>query len=97
MFTVIITPQAQDDIASVLEWYELEAPGIAAQFAGELTTLPGRVAAAPRQFPVIRKSARRALLDRFPYFVVLRIVDMEVHILACLHNRRDPRHWQRRG
>jgi hypothetical protein len=52
----------------------------------------------PRQFPVIYKNIRRALLRRFPYALMFVIeADETMTVIACFHGSRDPVHWQKRG
>ena len=51
----------------------------------------------PGRYPVVRGSARRALLRRFPYAVFFVASPDLVNIIAYLHARRDPRHWQERS
>ncbi|MBB6254713.1 type II toxin-antitoxin system RelE/ParE family toxin [Nitrospirillum iridis] len=96
-FTIIFTPKASEEVDITSDWYQEEAPRARARFVEELTAILERLAYAPRQFPIVHKDVRRAVFDRFPYFLVFRIMDAEVHVLACLHSRRNPRHWRRRS
>jgi len=51
-----------------------------------------------RQFPVVYKSIRRALLHRFPYALMFVIeADETLTVIACFHGSRDPAHWQKRA
>jgi hypothetical protein len=57
-----------------------------------------RMSAKPRQFPLIYKSVRRALLRRFPYALMFVIdTDETLVVISCFHGSRDPAHWQRRA
>ena len=57
-----------------------------------------RMSATPRQFPVIYKNVRRALLRRFPYALMFVIeADGTLTVIACFHGSRDPEHWQKRA
>jgi hypothetical protein len=52
----------------------------------------------PRQFPVVYKSIRRALLRSFPYALMFVIeADETLTVIACFHGSRDPAHWQERA
>jgi hypothetical protein len=55
-------PEAQD-------WYEREAEGLGRRFREVIDALVDRMIADPRQFPVVWKNVRRALLWRFPYLL----------------------------
>jgi len=51
----------------------------------------------PRQFPVVFKNVRRALLRRFPYSLFFVIeTDETLSVIACFHASRNPARWQRR-
>jgi plasmid stabilization system protein ParE len=39
---------------------------------------------------------RRALVRRFPYAIYFRAAPDEIVVLAVIHGRRHPRHWQSR-
>jgi hypothetical protein len=57
-----------------------------------------RMSASPRQFPVVYKNVRRALLRRFPYALMFVIEpDDTLTVIACFHGSRDPAHWQKRA
>jgi len=51
----------------------------------------------PRQFPVVYKNVRRALLRRFPYSLFFVLEDDALFVIAIFHASRDPSHWQRRA
>jgi hypothetical protein len=70
VFTVIFTQAARAELIEAQEWYEGEARGLGRRFRERIDTLAGRMSANPRQFPVVFKSVRRALLRRFPLRVV---------------------------
>jgi hypothetical protein len=56
------------------------------------------MSADPRQFPVVYKRIRRALLRRFPYALMFVIeADEALTVIACFHGSRDPAHWQKRA
>ena len=48
------------------DWYENEAPGLGRRFRAAVDAVIERMSANPRQFPVVHKNIRRALLRRFP-------------------------------
>ena len=56
------------------------------------------MSANPRQFPVVYKSIRRALLRRFPYALMFVIeADETLTVIACFHGSRDPARWRKRA
>jgi hypothetical protein len=49
----------------------------------------------PFQYQIIHAEARRARLGRFPFGLIYTVSDSEIVIVACSHDKRDPKRWQR--
>ena len=96
MFTVIFTPAAQTELIEAQDWYEHEAPGLGRPFRVAIDRLIERMSASPRQFPVVFKDVRRALLRRFPYMLFFVIEGETLYVIAFFHASRNPLHWQTR-
>jgi len=77
-------------------WYESEAPGLGRQFRAAVDTVVGRMGSNPRQFPVVFKNVRRALLRRFPYSLFFIVEERSLLVIACFHASRNPAQWKRR-
>lgn len=92
----LIRPEAQVDIEESAVWYEEQRSGLGERFTTELFDLIHRIAETPLQFPVIGRSVRRGLLNKFPYSVYFLLEERIAVIIAVLHQRRDPAVWKRR-
>ena len=98
MYPVIFTLPARAELIDAQDWYENEAPGLGRRFREAVDAVVERMSATPRQFPVIYKNVRRALLRRFPYALMFVIeADETLTVIACFHGSRDPAHWQKRA
>jgi toxin ParE1/3/4 len=94
---VIFTPIARQELIDAQEWYESEAPGLGRRFFAAVDTVIERMTANSRQFPVVHRNIRRALLKHFPYALIFLIEDDDgLTVIACFHGSRDPVSWQRR-
>jgi toxin ParE1/3/4 len=94
---VIFTPLAREEMIDSQDWYENESAGLGRRFREAVDAAVNRISANPRQFPVIYKNVRRALLRRFPYALMFVLEqDESTTIIACFHGSRDPANWQRR-
>jgi predicted ribonuclease YlaK len=96
-----IHAEAADEAAEAAAWYEKERPGLGEDFVRAveaaldlledevvpLVTLPGAAGA---------RGAKRLLLRRFPYTVVVRETGDEVLVLAFAHTARRPGYWRSR-
>jgi plasmid stabilization system protein ParE len=94
---ITFTPAARHELIEAQDWYENESPGLGRSFRAAVDAAIRQVGANPRQFPIIYKSIRRALLHRFPYALFFVIEpDETLTVLACFHGSRNPAHWQAR-
>ena len=98
MVPVIFTPTARAELINAQDWYESEVSGLGRRFRAAVDAVVQSMSANPRQFPVVYKSIRRALLRRFPYALMFVIeTDETLTVIACFHGSRDPAHWQKRA
>ena len=96
MFRVIFTQGARGEVIEAQGWYEREAPGLGRHFREAIDALIERMSANPRQFPIVFKDVRRALLRRFPYSLFFVMEGETLLVIACFHASRDPAQWQKR-
>jgi len=94
---VIFTRPARAELIDAEDWYENEAPGLGRGFRAAVDAAIERMSANPRQFPVVHKSIRRALLRRFPYAPMFTFDDATLSVIAHFNGSRDPQHWQKRA
>jgi toxin ParE1/3/4 len=96
VFTVVFTQAARAELLEAQDWYEGQARGLGRRFRLAIDVLVERITANPRQFPVVFKNLRRALLRRFPYSLFFAVEDRELLVIACFHASRNPSQWQGR-
>lgn len=101
MPTVRILESAAEEAVEAAAWYEHERRGLGSDFFRALeaaldllqepivplTPCPGKVGA---------KGARRIILKRFPYDVVVIERATEVIVIAVAHHARKPGYWRER-
>jgi plasmid stabilization system protein ParE len=93
---LVFRPQAEREINEAADWYEDQGAGLGAEFLRVLEDCIASVERNPHQYPRVHGEVRRAPLRRFPYGLIYRVYEAEVVIVACIHARRDPKHWQGR-
>ncbi len=96
MYSVIFTQAARGELIEAQDWYEREATGLGRRFRQAIDALMDRMSDNPREFPIVFKNIRRALLQRFPYSLFFVVDDDALIVIACFHASRDPSHWQKR-
>jgi plasmid stabilization system protein ParE len=92
---IVFLPEAEDEVAAALEWYEPRRPGIGADFLAELDLAVRTIAEHPEAWPVWRERHpfRKRAMERFPFVVFFRIAATEIRIIAVAHARRRPGYW----
>ena len=101
MLRVRILEEAAEEAIEAAAWYERERPGLGVEFdqavnaaldlledeVVPLVAMPGNTSA---------KGAKRLMLSRFPYDVVVRRLPGEIVVVAVAHQSRRPGYWRRR-
>jgi len=75
---VVTRPAAAAEIETAYRWYEKEREGLGSEFLDAFDHVVKVIAESPERFPVVRKDIRRAVLRRFPYSILYRIVSGHV-------------------
>ncbi|HBA65257.1 MAG TPA: addiction module toxin RelE [Methylococcaceae bacterium] len=75
------------------EWYESQSPGLGEEFIAAMELQLKRLEQAPLLFAEVIPGVRRALLPRFPFGLFYVVRGNLVHILAVLHDARNPNRW----
>jgi plasmid stabilization system protein ParE len=93
---VRIRPEAERDMIEAASWYEQQQRGLGREFLDEALAVFMRLADSPLGHELVHRSARRALLRRFPFAVFYALEGGVVLVVGVLHGSRHPRHWMRR-
>jgi toxin ParE1/3/4 len=90
-------PSAQSELNHAATYYESRVPGLGAEFMDEVQRVVTLICQFPDIGPVIWETRRRALVRRFPFALIYRIIgDDTVRVLAVMHLRKRPSYWHGR-
>ena len=92
-FRLKFSTRALHKIGEAQEWYELQSHGLGEEFIAALELQLKRLEQAPLHYAEVIPNVRRTLLPRFPYGLFYVVRGNLIHILAVLHNARNPRRW----
>lgn len=95
-YDLIIEPEAELDLQQAVDWYDKQRPGLGRDFIERVDEVFIRICERPELHPISYRSARLALVRRFPYVVCYLLDGKAVYILAVFHGHRDPNLWQNR-
>ncbi len=94
---VIYHPEARTEVIEAAQYYESKQAGLGAEFLDEIDLTVARIAGQPRGFAAIKEDVRCAIVRRFPYAVLYRLIHDEVRVLVVRHHsRRDEYGIERR-
>jgi plasmid stabilization system protein ParE len=65
-------------------------------FAHAVDNAVGRIADAPKSYPLADHGTRKFVLQRFPFNIFYRSDAMEILIVAVAHQKRRPGYWSDR-
>jgi plasmid stabilization system protein ParE len=91
---------ADAELLEAAKWYDAKESGLGEQFVDEYQKAIERILQSPTRFPKLetvrtKRTIRRCLVKRFPYYVAYEIVGDLVTVLAIAHTKRQPNYWIR--
>ena len=92
-YRLTFSGRAVREIGEAFDWYEAQCKGLGSEFELAFELQLKRLEQVPLLYPEIIPSVRRTLLPRFPYGVFYTVKSDLVHVLAVIHNSRNPRRW----
>ncbi len=101
MRKVRILQEAADEAIAAANWYDKECKGLGGEFAKaveiaidliEENVLP----LSPMPAKSGARGAKRLILKRFPYDIVVIEGDTETVVIAVAHHSRKPGYWRKR-
>jgi hypothetical protein len=88
---VVVTELAETELHITARWYDSRCPGLGNAFLAKFELTVEQVRRFPESFEKIDHQYRRAVLGRFPYFVVYRNATDALRILRVMPERGDPK------
>lgn len=84
-------PAIEGELVEIRDYYNEKSRNLGDDFINEFERQVLRIAAMPYRWMVVRGDTRRALMKRFPYLILFRVVNDEViRITVIKHERRHP-------
>jgi plasmid stabilization system protein ParE len=94
---VRIGEEAEAEYKEALAWYQARSVRAADGFEAAFAKVLDRIRQSPEQFPTCAEAGYRfAMLDRYPYSLVYRVIGDVAQVIAVAHSRRRPGYWSRR-
>lgn len=90
MTRVLVHPAAAFEIADAVRSYDATRPGLGSGFLEQIDACMRNLQDFPELAASVLPGYRRAVVQRFPFIVVYRIVADEVQVLALFPAQADP-------
>jgi plasmid stabilization system protein ParE len=88
-----ILSKASEELEASVAYYDIQRAGLGTTFLSEFENTKRRIQELPLAARTLRDDLRQRPIHRFPYFVLYRISDDEIMIVAIAHRRRSPGYW----
>ena len=96
--SLLMLPEAEDDVARAVAWYELQRPGRGQDYADAIEASLRSIEAFPRIGGMVSpavpgREIRRVVVQSFPYSIFYEVDGDDTIILAVPHQRQRPGGW----
>jgi|SRR5271170_6582188 len=93
---LILSKEAEEDIAEAKGWYEKRRRGLGEEFALCIEEALERIRRIPHGATEVYPGVRRVIVRRFPFGIFYCVDEDQIGVIAVYDSRRDPRDWQQR-
>ena len=99
--TVVIEPEADEDLARAFAWYEQTGPGMGHAFIDAMREAVARLTGTPDGSTTVPGApsnhvVRRVFARKFPYAIIFVVNGDMVYVVAFAHAKRSPDYWHSR-
>ena len=96
MKPVVLHCEANVELTTIAKRYACDRPELARDFLHAFRVAKDAIEQQPDRFSFLEKPVRRVRIAGFPYRVVYEELDEVVHVIAVMHDSREPGYWKGR-
>jgi plasmid stabilization system protein ParE len=89
-------PQAEQELAESVKFYNSRVPGLGNEFFATVESGAKEIQKDPLRRPIRPDGTRKLKLQRFPYLLIYRDEPTQILIVSVAHGARRPRFWKQR-
>ena len=89
-YSLVITPEAEEDLSEVFSWYESKRNGLGHDFLLQIESGFRLIEREPYLSKEKYKGVWRYLIERFPYKIFYMVEQKSVVVLAVVYGGKDP-------
>lgn len=91
MYSIVVKPEAEQEIREGLAWCENQKQGLGAELFKEILEVMARIKSNPEHIQKRYKDFRIAFTKRFRYGIHFTVEDKVVYVHAVWHTSKKPR------
>lgn len=95
-FSIELSEEAEIDFDKSYKYYYEDSPKVADTFFNIINLGFENILKNPNSFPIAHKDMRKYVLQKFPFVIYYRKVDLTIQVIAIFHNSRNPQIWNDR-
>jgi len=88
-----ILSEASEELEACVNHYNSQRTNLGTEFLAEFERAAERILKLPRAARRIGEDIRSKPIHRFPFYVLYRLLEDDITIIAVAHRRRRPRYW----
>jgi toxin ParE1/3/4 len=96
MKPVVLHCEANVELVAAAGRYKCERLELARDFLRAFRAAKDAIEKQPERFSFLEKPVRKVRVSGFPYRIIYEELDDCVHVLAVMHDGRDPNYWKSR-
>lgn len=93
---LVIRKAAKQDLQDAFDYYQSCLPNLGHEFLLCVDAQMKAIQRMPRRYRQVYGVIRRAVVQRFPYYIYFIETEHLISVIAVLHARRAPADWQSR-
>ena len=95
-YEVLISAEAATEIEDAIDWYHTISPELAIDLFDKYVETRKFLATSPQHFQEHKGGYRRAILERFPYKIVFKIIDDQTVLVLAFAHHKQRNYWRKR-
>ena len=90
-YYITFRPKALAEIQESYDYYEDIVDSLGKQFVEALELELNNIVQYPKQAKTVRKEFRQALIKKFPFVIIYKIIDTNIIVYSVFHTSRNPK------
>jgi hypothetical protein len=96
MNLIIFHPEAENELNSSIDFYNLKVSGLGLKFLEEIERAIHLIERNPDRWLILKYRVRQYVVKQFPYSIFYIFDPNQIYVVAIAHQKRKPFYWKDR-